>query len=60
MAEKPECAEPERMDKLARAAEDVVDRAEEVADETRRVVAEGRRLREELKRSGDGKPYGNE
>lgn len=56
MDDKPESAEPERVNELLRSADDVVGRATELADETRRLAAEGRQLREELKRSGDGKP----
>jgi hypothetical protein len=56
MGEKPEGPEPGKMDDLVRAAEDVADRAAEVAAEAGWLVAQGRQLREDLRRSGDGKP----
>jgi hypothetical protein len=56
MDEKPNSADPGRMDELVRTAKAVVDRATEVAAETQRLVAHCRQFREELKRSGDGKP----
>jgi len=56
MSEKPDGYEPGKMDELVRAAEDLADRAAEIAAESGRLVAQGRELREELRRSGDGKP----
>lgn len=56
MGEKPEGHEPGKLDDLIRAAEDLADRAAEIAAESGRLVAQGRQLREELRRSGDGKP----
>jgi hypothetical protein len=47
--------EPEKMDALVQAADDVVERAADLVAESRHLAAQARELRADLIRTGDGK-----